>query len=71
MVEIQRTLVTKKRHTYRISSPATARDIYELMLVIRQDIKAAGRDDAYDDAFHIESWDDELRAYWDEDEATS
>ena len=69
MVDVTKRTVTKKRHEYRIASPATVRDMRDLMHVVMQDMTAAGRDVSFDDAFHIESWDDELLAYWDEDSA--
>lgn len=68
MVEITKRKVSKIRHEYRISSPATSRDMYELMAMVDLDMKAAGRDTSYDDAFHVQARDDEILAYWDEDQ---
>ena len=71
MVVITKQNVSKIRHEYRIASPATNRDMSELMLTIQSDMEAAGRDPRFDNAFHIESWDDQLLAYWDEDKVVS
>lgn len=68
MVEITRRTVTKHRHEYLIDSPATSRDMDELMFVVRKDMENAGRDISYDDAFHVGSHDEQILAYWDEDE---
>lgn len=71
MVTITRRTVTKHRHEYLIDAPATCRDMDELMLVVRQDMKTAGRDIRFDDAFHVEPHEEQILAYWDEDEEVS
>lgn len=71
MVEITRRTVSKIRHEYYIPSPATNRDMTELTLTIRSDMEAAGRDVTFDNAFHVQSWDDQLLSYWDEDKVVS
>lgn len=67
MVDITKRTVSKLRHEYYIPSPATNRDMAELTLVIQSDMEAAGKDTNFDNAHHVQSWDDQMMAYWDED----
>lgn len=66
MSRVETRTTTTVRHEYLIEKPGYRKDIYEACSWAERDLKAAGRDTTYDDAFMIESNDEHIIVYWEE-----
>jgi len=66
----KKTEIRKIRVEYRVASPATAKDIYDTIHILLQDlISTKGeRSAGYDDAWHVVPEDEEIVFYFEYDE---
>ena len=62
--EERTTTITSKE--FMIPKDSVASDLGSLVSTIRRSIRDAGRDDTYDDAFHITADDETIIAYWED-----
>lgn len=56
---------TKTRHEYVLDSPATGKDIQQVIHHALNDMPADRR--SFDDAYHVESHDEEIIVWWSEE----
>lgn len=61
-VEKRTTIIT--RQEFMIPKDSVAAELGSLVSDVRRSIRDAGRDDTYDDAFHITADDENIIAYW-------
>ena len=66
MSRVETRITTTLRHEYIIDKPGYRKDIYEACSWAERDLKNAGQDSTFDDAFMITSTDEHIIVYWEE-----